>query len=301
MTSHGLKYEPTGSKNRHDLSIIKYIFVENKFIMIKQFKTIKPIYAKNNLWSTFDIPVGTILQQISDTKNLINPIKGIVVELNNQAIGIPYEYLVPNYEYKTTILLFHGFNSAPENKKAIIKQWIIDNNLTDKIDLIAPQLNYNPNEAIKQIGNIIQEYYGNIIVIGTSLGGFYANYVRAMNQTDQIKVHAINPSWSPSVTLQRLINMPQVNLKTNENWTFTNAHLNYLSQFEKVCKEELKHYNGSYYTLHLAKLDELLNFDEMLNYLKENNVPKKLYFYNTNHRFERLHELLENIKNELIP
>lgn len=66
-----------------------------------------------------------------------------------------------------------------------------------------------------------------------------------MNQTDQIKVHTINPSWSPSETLQRLINMPQVNLKTNENWTFTNAHLNYLSQFEKACKEELKHYNGS--------------------------------------------------------
>ena len=32
------------------------------------------------------------------------------------------------------------------------------------------------------------------------------------------------------------------------------------------------------YTLHLAKSDELLNFDEMLNYLKENNVPKALFF-----------------------
>lgn len=121
MTSHGLKYEPTRFKNRHYLSIIKYIFVENKFIMIKQFKTIKPIYAKNNLWSTFDIPVGTILQQISYTKNLINQIKGIVVELNNQNIGIPYEYIVPNYEYKTKNLLFHCFNSVPE-KKTIIKQ-----------------------------------------------------------------------------------------------------------------------------------------------------------------------------------
>lgn len=119
MTSHGLKYEPTGSKNRHDLSIIKYIFVENKFIMIKQFKTIKPIYAKNNLWSTFDIPVGTILQQISDTKNLINPIKGIVVELNNQAIGIPYEYLVPNYEYKPQSYCFMVSTAHPKIKKPL--------------------------------------------------------------------------------------------------------------------------------------------------------------------------------------
>jgi predicted esterase YcpF (UPF0227 family) len=269
--------------------------------MPKQFKTIRPISAKHNLWSTFDIPIGTILQQIRDTKNLIHPIKGIVVEYQNEIIAIPYDYLIPNYDYKTTIILLHGFNSAPENKKAIINQWLIDNNLTDSIALIAPQLNYNPNEAIKQIGNIIQEHYGNIIVIGTSMGGFYANYVRSMNQTDQIKVHAINPSWSPSITLKREVNKSQVNLKTSENWLFTEAYLNYLAHFEKACKVELKHYKGNHYVLHLANADELLSFEEMLDYIKENNVPNKCYYYNTNHRFETVNELLENIKHELIP
>lgn len=268
--------------------------------MSKQFTTIKPIAAKQNLWSSLDIPVGTILQQIPDSKNLIHPIKGIVVEYNNQTFGMPYEYIIPNYEYKTTILLLHGFNSAPENKKAIINQWLIDNNLSDRIDLLAPQLNYNPNEAIKQIGSIIQEHYGNIIVIGTSLGGFYANYVRAMNQTDQIKVHAINPSWSPSLSLKRELNKPQINLKTKENWIFTDAYLSYLAHFEKASKVELKHYTDNYFSLHLANADELLSFDDMLIYLNENNVPNKLYYYNTNHRFETVNELLENIKNDLI-
>ena len=268
--------------------------------MPKQFKTIKSISAKQNLWSTLDIPVGTILEQIPDTKNLIHPIKGLVVQYNNQNMGIPYEYLVPNYEYKTTILLFHGFNSAPENKQAVINQWLIDNNLSDRIDLIAPQLNYNPNEAIKQIGNIIQEHYGNIIVMGTSLGGFYANYVRAMNQTDQIKVHAINPSWSPSISLKKEINQHKKNLKTEENWIFTESYLNYLASFEKKCKEELKHYKGNHLTFHLANYDELLGFDEMLEYLKENKVPNKQFYYDTVHRFEKVDEMLENIKSELI-
>jgi predicted esterase YcpF (UPF0227 family) len=247
-----------------------------------------------------DIPVGTILEQIPDTKNLIHPIKGIVVEYNNQNIGIPYEYLIPNYEYKNTILLLHGFNSAPENKKAIISQWLIDNNLEGIIDFIAPQLNYNPNEAIKQLGSIVQENYGNIIVMGTSLGGFYANYVRAMNQTDQIKVHAINPSWSPSISLKKEINQHKKNLKTEENWIFTEAYLNYLASFEKKCKEELKHYNGNHFTFHLANYDELLGFDEMLEYLKENKVPNKQFYYDTVHRFEKVDEMLENIKSELI-
>jgi predicted esterase YcpF (UPF0227 family) len=267
----------------------------------KQFKTIKSISSKQHDWSVIDIPVGTVLQQISDTKNLIHPIKGIALEYENEIIGIPYEFLKPNYDYKTTILLLHGFNSAPENKQAIINQWIINNGLTDNIELIAPQLNYNPNEAIKQIGNIIQEHFGNIIVIGTSLGGFYANYVRAMNHTDQIKVHAINPSWSPSITLKKEVNKSNVNLKTAENWFFTQTYLNYLSNFEKKCKEELKNYEGNYYTLHLANSDELLSFDDLASYMKENKVKNKLYYYDTDHRFGTVVELLENIKNELIP
>jgi len=271
------------------------------FLMQKQFKTIKPISTKHNLWSNLDIPVGTILEQIPDNKNLIHLINGIVVEYGNQTIGIPYEYLIPNFEYKTTILLFHGFNSAPENKQAVINQWLIDNNLSDSIDLIAPQLNYNPTEAIKQIGRIIHEHYGNIIVMGTSLGGFYANYVRAMNQTDQINVHAINPSWSPNQSLKREVNKPQVNLKTKDNWIFTDAYLNYLAHFEKACKVELKHYNGTNYTLHLATADDLLSFDDMMSYLNDNKVPNKLYYYDTNHRFETVNELLKNIKQELIP
>jgi predicted esterase YcpF (UPF0227 family) len=268
--------------------------------MTKQFKTIKSISSKHQDWATIDIPVGTILQQVPDTKNLIQPIKGIAALYKNEVIGIPYEFLLPDYEYKTTILLLHGFNSAPENKQAIINQWIINNGLMDNITLIAPQLNYNPNEAVKQIGNIIQEHYGNIIVIGTSLGGFYANYVRAMNHSDQINVHSINPSWSPSTTLKKEVNKAQVNLKTAENWLFTSVYLNYLSNNEKKCKEELKNYRGDHYTLHLANSDELLSFDELTTYMNENKVKHKLYNYDTDHRFGTVVELLENIKSELI-
>jgi predicted esterase YcpF (UPF0227 family) len=134
--------------------------------------------------------------------------------------------------------------------------------------------------------------------MGTSLGGFYANYVRALNQSEQIKVHAINPSWSPSSNLKKEVNKSHNNLKTNENWTFTDAHLNYLAHFEKECLENLKHYSKAHYSLHIANFDEVLTFDTMFDYLKENNVPNKPYYYNTNHRFEVVNDLLENIKNE---
>ncbi len=280
---------------------INYLFLQKQSkSMSKSFKTIKPINSTHHAWSSVSISVGTIVEQIPDTKNLINPIKGIAVEFNNEIIGVPYEYLVPNYEYKTTILLLHGFNSAPGNKENSIKQWLHDNGLSNEIKVVAPQLNYNPNEAMKQIGKLIQEHYGNLFVIGTSLGGFYANYVRAMNPSDAIKVHSINPSWSPSISLKKEINQHKKNLKTEENWIFTEAYLNYLASFEKKCKEELKHYKGNHFTLHLANYDELLGFDEMLEYLKENKVPNKQFYYDTVHRFEKVDEMLENIKSELI-
>jgi hypothetical protein len=39
----------------------------------------------------------------------------------------------------------------------------------------------------------------------------------------------------------------------------------------------------------------------MISYINDNKVPNKLNFYDTNHRFETINELLENIKHELIP
>ena len=216
----------------------------------------------------------------NDTKNIINPMNGITVKVEgfDDIIGVPYEFVTPLFDYKTTILLLHGFNSGPGNKERVIKEWLDNNDLSNEILVIAPKLAYSPNEAIKQIAKLIQENYGNIFVIGTSLGGFYANYVRSMNSSDAIKVHAINPSWSPSITLKKEVLKPQTNLKTNEKWDFTDASLNYIANF-----------------------DEVLEFSEMFDYIEINKVPNKLFYYDTDHQFGKVVEILENIKSELIP
>ena len=40
----------------------------------------------------------------------------------DEIIGVPYEFITPLFEYKTTILLLHGFNSGPGNKERVIKE-----------------------------------------------------------------------------------------------------------------------------------------------------------------------------------
>jgi predicted esterase YcpF (UPF0227 family) len=267
----------------------------------KEFKVIKTIHATTHTWANTTIPIGTIVKQVSDTKNSINPMIGIVAQ-SDTVEGlhvIPYEFLTPLFDYKKTILLLHGFNSAPGNKEKIIKDWLHANNLTSNFNLIAPQLNNSPQEAIKQISEIIQENYGNIFVMGTSLGGFYATYIRSLNHSDAIKVYAINPSWSPGKTLSQEVNTPQKNYKTGLDWEFTESYLNDLTEFEKEAKSKLKIYEGNHYSLHLASSDEFLDFSELLAYHDEFKVPNKTFYYETNHRFEKVIEMLDNYKAEL--
>lgn len=267
----------------------------------KEFKVIKTIDATTHTWANTTIPIGSIVKQVPDTKNSINPLIGIVAQSDTieGLLVMPYEFLTPLFDYKKTILLLHGFNSAPGNKEKIIKEWLNANNLASNFNLIAPQLNNSPHEAIKQISEIIQENYGNIFVIGTSLGGFYATYVRSLNQSDAIKVHAINPSWSPGTTLSQEVNKSQENYKTGVKWQFSASYLNDLDQFEKEAKSELKNYKGTHYTLHLANSDECLDFSELLAYLDDNKIPNKTLYYNTNHRFEKVLEMLDNCKADL--
>ena len=267
----------------------------------KEFRVIKTIDATTHTWANTTVPVGTILKQVPDTKNSINPLIGIVAQSDTieGLLIIPYEFLTPLFDYKKTILLLHGFNSAPGNKEKIIKEWLVANNLASNFDLIAPQLNNAPLEAIKQISEIIQENYGNIFVIGTSLGGFYATLIRSLNHSDSIKVHAINPSWSPGTTLSQEVNKPQENYKTGLEWQFGASSLHDSAQFEKEVKSKLKDYKGANYTLHLANSDECLDFSELLTYLDANKVPNKTFYYDTNHRFEKVLEMLDNCKADL--
>lgn len=259
----------------------------------RKFKTIQRFYVQLENGRSVEVSSGSVLGQISGHENLIDPLSGIVAEIEGVPAPIPFAYLSPEFDYQTTILLLHGFNSAPGNKEGIIKEWLAEKELGEKVIVIAPQLHYNPAEAIRQIGTIVQENYGNIVVIGTSLGGFYANYIRAVNPSERIKVHSLNPSWSPAESLKNEVKQ-QRNLKTNEDWYFEEAFLANLRVIEQKCKDSLKKYSGNHFTLHLAMQDELLKFDDLLAYLDANQVAHRLFHYDTNHRFEKVTEMLDN-------
>ena len=195
-----------------------------------------------------------------------------------------------------TIILLHGFNSGPGNKEKVIAQYLTENSLQEDYLLIAPQLDGEPRAAIRQINQLIRQHKtGEVHIIGTSLGGFYANYFRAKFKDNSVVVHVINPSWNPSKSLLRAVNQEQENYKSKEKWFFKESYIEQLSGFENFISENLKKYRGKNYTIHLAESDELLSFEDFISYIEKYQVPNKFYNYNTNHRFEKMEEFLGNI------
>lgn len=266
------------------------------------FKIIKPIRKNQFHLIDFDIEEGTLIKRVMGVSSSMDSVHGILAEIPNAKdnFDIPYGYIEPMYEYKKTIILLHGFNSGPGEKEQQVIAWLQKYNIEKDYNVIAPQLHNNPIEALRVLGYLIQDNYGDITIIGTSLGGFYANYIRASNFSSNIKVHAINPSWNPSETLKREVGKVLVNFKTGIEWSIDEEYLNGIQHLQIEVEEKLKEYKGADYTLHLAKNDELLYFDKILDYLNKNRVTHNIFEYDTNHRFEKMEELLVNIKSKLI-
>jgi len=191
------------------------------------------------------------------------------------------------------IILLHGFNSGPGQKAEEINAYLKEYHLDADYELIAPQLSHEPKEAIDEINQLIEEHQtGSIFLVGTSLGGFYTNYFRAKFRDERVVAHAINPSWRPTQTLLPAKDTVQENFKTGEKWIFTSEYMDQLEEFEHFVLTNLKNYKGNRYAIHLATEDELLNFDELRLYMEENEVNPDLYFYETDHRFGNIKEVM---------
>jgi predicted esterase YcpF (UPF0227 family) len=192
------------------------------------------------------------------------------------------------------IILLHGFNSAPGKKSKQIQEFLKENNLKHEYELIIPKMSGEPRSAIREINKIIRSNKGiKVHLIGTSLGGFYANYFRAKFKEDFLIVHAINPSWNPSESLRLYKNKELKNLKTKEKWIFKNKYIEQLIEFEGFIKKYISIPPHKDYYIHISKHDELLNFEKMFNFMEINKVPFQKTEYETDHRFDKIKEVMK--------
>ncbi len=125
-----------------------------------------------------------------------------------------------------SILYIHGFNSAPESKKAsqltsVMQQMGLGEQLR------VPALHHHPRQAIAQLEAAIGEL-GSPLLVGSSLGGYYATWLA---ERHGLKALLVNPAVSPHRMFDGYLGT-QTNLYSGETWELTHDHANALAELE---------------------------------------------------------------------
>ena len=181
-----------------------------------------------------------------------------------------------------TILYFHGFASSSDSDKArIIKSYI--SKVSKKINMITPDLSNNFKEANNQINKLIDENKKDYVFMGSSLGGYYANFFGSINNS---KVILINPAIPPLKGFEEYLGENQ-NYSTGERFIVTKEDIKFLRSLE------IKKLNNQKNILVLLESgDEVLNFIETVKYFQGSNID---ITFGGNHSYESVNTKLEKI------
>lgn len=174
------------------------------------------------------------------------------------------------------ILYIHGFASCGKgNKSTLLKSHF------GSESVLAPDLPPSPIDAIEMIEGILETNAIDLLV-GSSLGGFYATYLA---EKYRMKAVLINPSTQPWETLAAYTGW-QKRFCDDEVFEFKPVYLEQLRVLQTAPEK------GRYLIL-------LQSEDEVLDYTKAQslyNKQKIIVEYGGNHRFENLDEYISMIE-----
>jgi len=154
----------------------------------------------------------------------------------------------------------HGFRSSPKSSKAVITGEALGalSSNTNPIEWYCPQLLASPRASMEMVIEHIEKSKADeIVVIGSSLGGFYANFLA---EKYGCKAVALNPAVRAPRELAPHVGMMTA-YDSEEPFDFRPEYIDELNalQVEAIT-------NPSRYFLMAAKGDELLDWKEMVDF-----------------------------------
>ena len=181
-----------------------------------------------------------------------------------------------------TILYFHGFASSSDSDKAkLIKNHISE--ISKDIKIFTPDLSNNFQEANNQIIELIKNNEKDIVFMGSSLGGYYANFFADINNSKAI---LINPAIPPLKGFDEYLGENE-NYSTGEKFNVSKEDIKFLRSL--VVKE----FNNQKNVLILLESgDEVLDYAEAAKYFKGSNID---ITFGGSHSYESMANKLEKI------
>ena len=162
----------------------------------------------------------------------------------------------------TLIVYLHGFRSSPRSSKAVMTGDAIKGLSTSEnpIEWYCPQLVASPRASMDMVNShIAKTKHDRLVVIGSSLGGYYANYLA---EKYGCKAVALNPAVRAPRELAAHVGM-LTSYDTNEPYDFRPE---YIDELKALQVESIT--DPSRYFLMAAKGDELLDWHEMVDFYK---------------------------------
>ena len=162
----------------------------------------------------------------------------------------------------TLVVYLHGFRSSPRSSKAVLTGDAIRalSSPEHPIEWYCPQLIASPKASMDMVNqHISKSKFDRLVVIGSSLGGYYANYLA---EKYGCKAIALNPAVRAPRELASHVGM-LTTYDTNEPYDFRPE---YIEELKALQVEVIS--NPSRYFLMAAKGDELLDWREMVEFYK---------------------------------
>ena len=121
-------------------------------------------------------------------------------------------------------IYLHGFRSSPASSKAqLLKKSLSEKGLSSLF--WCEELPVAPDRAIETVERVIEAYPEESVLIGSSLGGYYATYLA---EKHDLRAILINPATHAEKTLAPWIG-PHTNIYTGEHFELTQGHIIALS------------------------------------------------------------------------
>ena len=165
----------------------------------------------------------------------------------------------------TLIVYLHGFRSSPRSSKAVMTGDAIKALSTSEnpIEWYCPQLVASPKVSMDMVNShITRSQHDRLVVIGSSLGGYYANYLA---EKYGCKAVALNPAVRAPRELAAHVGM-LTSYDTDEPYDFRPE---YIDELKALQVESIT--DPSRYFLMAAKGDELLDWHEMVDFYPNAN------------------------------
>jgi len=192
-------------------------------------------------------------------------------------------------------IYLHGFNSSGESAKGkyFAEQF-------SEFPFYRPSYPADPDAAIEYLKDYIAERLepkGKNVLIGTSLGGYYAQYLarhfssnRSSSTQDKLAIVMINPALDPATTLTPYFGR-QTNYYSGEEYYFAEPELQKLLRYDvpRPCDSPLPT------LLLLDEGDEIIDYQTSLTIYA--NCAQCHTFPGGDHQFQHLDKAVSLIRN----